>query len=245
MAKNEQQRQKKLAKKRSKEIAKRRQVAREKNRLSSFDGQWELACNGSLDRCYIADDLLDHGSRFGSIVISRRMADGRVAVARFLVDGLCLGVKDTRLLFASRSEFTDMIQYSPGTMEIAIPAAAKKFIQSAVQFARSVGFEPHRHFAKAFELLHDVDASQCKTEFTFGRDGKPLFITGPYDTPESIGRILSTLNETVGESNYVIEYDGSQEIEEWDDEGSWADDPELDADIDADVIDAIESVPKQ
>ena len=39
----------------------------------------------------------------------------------------------------------------------------------------------------------DVDASQCETTFEYGRDGRPVFIPGPHDSPAHCEEILSTI----------------------------------------------------
>jgi hypothetical protein len=36
----------------------------------------------------------------------------------------------------------------------------------------------------------------------FGKDGKPLFFTGPYDDEHKISFVINTLNRTCGEGNY-------------------------------------------
>ena len=94
MSTKEQRRQKKLAKKRSKQVIQRKQQARERNSLQSLGGQIEAASNGAVEHCLISDGVLDPAHKLGSVLISRRMPDRRLGCVRFLVDGMCLGVKD-------------------------------------------------------------------------------------------------------------------------------------------------------
>ena len=103
MSAKEQRRQKKLAKKRSKEIAQKKAVAREKNFLQSFAGQVQAASNGPIERCMIGESLLDASERFGSVLISRKMPDGRVMFVRYLIDGMCMGIKDADAGACSRA----------------------------------------------------------------------------------------------------------------------------------------------
>ena len=55
----------------------------------------------------------------------------------------------------------------------------------------------------------DIDAGACPTAYAFGKDGKPLYIAGPHDTPARIRKILRTLIDNVGEDNfdYVLPFD--------------------------------------
>jgi hypothetical protein len=50
-----------------------------------------------------------------------------------------------------------------------------------------LGFEPHADFTRAAGYLGTWDG-QC--ELTFGRDGKPMYISGPHDDGERIIRKL-------------------------------------------------------
>ena len=55
-----------------------------------------------------------------------------------------------------------------------------------------LGFEPHRDFGRARRLLGPW---RGPSPITFGRDGKPYYVNGPYDDPE---RVLATLERSVG-----------------------------------------------
>ena len=61
---------------------------------------------------------------------------------------------------------------------------------------------PHVDYPPAGALFGDIDAGVCRTEYEFGKDGKPLYVSGPYDTPAKIRKIMRTLTEKVGEGNF-------------------------------------------
>jgi hypothetical protein len=82
------------------------------------------------------------------------------------------------------------------------PTVAKTLIEDTVAYARSIGFEPHPDFRPARKLLEDIDASDCRVEFTFGDRGKPHFISGPYDSRARIRQVHNTLERTCGKDNY-------------------------------------------
>ena len=184
MSAKEQRRQKKLAKKRSKELAKKKEAARAKNALQSLPGQVLAASSGAIERCMISESLLDPDEKFGSILISRKIQDGRVLFVRLLIDGMCLGVKDADAQVCYPSVLSEMIERMANveTMQDAIPEAAWKLAESAVEFAAQFGFEPHDLYEKTRPMWNGIDASLCDTEFVFGNDGKPHFISGPYDS---------------------------------------------------------------
>jgi hypothetical protein len=68
----------------------------------------------------------------------------------------------------------------------------------AVDYARGLGFDPHRDFYLAAGHL---GTRQPPSRIRFGRDGKPYFQQGPYDNPT---RVMRTLDRSVGPGNYHI-----------------------------------------
>jgi hypothetical protein len=247
MSAKEQRRQKKLAKKRTKDLAKKKQIAREKNVLQSFSGQVQVSAKGAVDRCLISESLLDPEQKFGSILLSRKMPDGRVLFVRSLVDGMCLGVKDAdaSTCFPSMlSEMVDRITQSDPLRD-ASPNTAKKLLESVVAFSGKFGFQPHPLYEKTRLLWEDIDATQCDVEFKFGNDGKPHFISGPHDTADTIAEALLCLERSVGEGNYdfTVEQGGGLDdgLYEYDENFSpMIDDSELDVDIDEDIDEDID-----
>lgn len=247
MSAKEQQRQKKLAKKRSKELAKRKQQAREKNAMQSLAGQMQAAGRGSIDRCFISDEVVG-GIALGSVLISRFLPDGRVGCVHFLIDSLCLGVKDVdgfTVYPAQLSEFLERL----GERETLTPcsaAKAKKYVESAIEYAAQFDLHPAADYKKVEAIWNGIDASECQETFPFGgENGKPRYVPGPFDSPRFQNNVLDHLRATVGEGNFdfVMNIDG-QELgmstigvgnELNGEDGGWMDDPELDVDIDEDV----------
>lgn len=242
MSAKEQRRQKKLAKKRSKELTKKKEEARAKNALQSLSGQVLVASSGAIERCLISESLLDPDQKFGSVLISRKMHDGRVLFVRLLIDGMCLGVKDADAEVCFPSVLSEMLDRMSevDAMQDAIPSAARKLVESVVAFAGQFGFEPHDLYEKTRPIWGDINASQCETDFVFGNEGKPHFISGPYDSAATIASTVVKLNDSVGEGNYdfTVEQGGGMEDEMYDHSDDYSpliDDSELDVDIDEDV----------
>ncbi len=61
---------------------------------------------------------------------------------------------------------------------------------------RGLGFEPHADFDAAADHLGRWTGPSA---ITFGRDGKPLYVEGPYDNTSAI---LKTLERTVGRDSF-------------------------------------------
>lgn len=201
MSTKEQRRNKKLAKKRSKEVAKRKQLAAAKHSMQSMAGQVKAASRGSIDRCYVSEGLLETGNRFGEVLFSRFLPDGRVVMAIILLDGTCLGVKDTfaRVHYPGQvTEIVDNLDQRSGMRKVT-PAFAKKLVEDCIAWAQQFDLHPHPAYAKVAPIWADVDAAECSEEFAFGDDGTPFYMAGPNDSLQFQHSVLSKLAEHLDE----------------------------------------------
>lgn len=134
-------------------------------------------------------------------VLVAREHGSSVSAAGFLVDVWCMGVKnadgpktvDRRKLPDFSRKFFSMFSHPP------VPAPldlAQHVVFGAVEYARDLGLEPDPDYAKCAGHLGKWSGP---SDITFGRDGKPLYIAGPYDDPF---RVVSTLRKTAGEGNF-------------------------------------------
>ncbi len=139
------------------------------------------------------------------MLVARRHRTNRVSVCGYLVDTYCLGVKDTlgphvmsdRDLPAFVHAYFDA--FGPAGLPLRAPLElARHLVYGGVDAARRLGFEPHADFAAAAEHLGPwVEASAI----TFGKDGAPFYVAGPYDHAEAV---VSTLTASVGEGNFTF-----------------------------------------
>lgn len=138
------------------------------------------------------------------VVVARRARPRRVSVCGYLVDVYCLGVKnalgpdimndqdlpDFRGMFFSSFERVGEPVAAPLEM-------ARHLVWGAVDYARTLGFKPHPDFESAAghlgEPWHETSV------ITFGRDGVPFYVSGPYDNPNSV---VQTLTRSVGEGSF-------------------------------------------
>jgi hypothetical protein len=135
------------------------------------------------------------------VLVATPCGYGRLEVCSYLVDTWCLGVKNVigpkrigrRELDALRRK-----SFAPWQSHgISIPLQlAQHLVLGAVEFARELGFQPHPDFARARSALGSWEGPSA---ITFGMDGKPHYINGPYEDPE---RVLATLDRTVGRDGF-------------------------------------------
>jgi len=52
------------------------------------------------------------------------------------------------------------------------------------------------------ERFGDIDAGECTEEFTYGKDGKPYFFAGPYDSRSRCREILNILTSRLGADGF-------------------------------------------
>lgn len=161
-------------------------------------------------------DLFEIG--LGAVVVSRQKTGGvndMITAGIFLVDVFCLGVKDAYQVKIPALVWDDALdRIFLGESLSLSPACAKKLIEGAIAYARSVGFNPASNYANASHILADFDARQCDTVFTFGKNGKPFYIQGPNDSPELIERAVATLGPQASETYLIEDYLEDEEDEE-------------------------------
>jgi hypothetical protein len=222
MARHDQRRQKKLEAKRTKRREQLRNVAR---RNSATVGERMLTgCRWPITESRISDTLWEKG--MGYAVLVRRGHDGMSAMALFLLDVYCLGVKDVLMRLEPDHEISALLQHlgrnASGWINVS-PEHVRKVVEQSVGYALNLGLSPHRDCAAAMRLFGDIDASQCSIEFVFGRDGKPLYVSGPNDSIARSRAIVETLQKTCGPDgfHYIIRADNPDALgldgDEWDD----------------------------
>ena len=192
------------AKRHQKALARR--AARRKGRKKGGQSPGSLgrrAAHWPLLECLIAANWRNT-MEISNLVVARQSAAGDVAMAHFLVDLACLGLKNGMVqVFPSEADYRG--DYLPTLLETqALEACeldlAAKILHEAVAYARRLGFQPHPDGRKALALLGDANPqSRSETIPLGGEDGKPFFLAGPHDNTK---RIVQTLERNVGPGNY-------------------------------------------
>jgi hypothetical protein len=202
MSLDEKRRQKKLAKKTAKRKAK---LSYKKDaHISESAGYQNIApaLNSPVHECIVPEGLFEVG--IGNVLISRKMPDGNVAFSIFLLDVFCLGIKNAYFFIMSQSEYDDKIRRIKQDADFINfpPECIRKLVESAEAYAADLGFNPHPDYRSATKIFGDIDAGKCPMNFEFGKDGRPLFISGPNDTQAKCMKIMETLTKSRGPGGF-------------------------------------------
>jgi hypothetical protein len=190
-------RQKKLERKSASRKEKKHLIVRQES--VSLATRFALAAPCPVLHSCIADTNWDQG--MGQVHLTRALPDGRVAVAIFLVDRFCLGVKNAIAEIVPRATYDS--RYSPestrtGGTKPYPPAAVRKYVEGAVAYAHDLGFGPHEDYQVAKLIFGDIDPTTSSETFEYGKDGKPFYINGPNESPQRMREIMATLARTQG-----------------------------------------------
>src|SRR4051812_12775178 len=101
MATNPRKRQKKLERRTAKRKEKKHLEVRSQS--GGLTERLSAAARCPVLNCWISETLQTQG--LGSVVLSRELPNGQVAVASFLVDRYCLGVKDAFAEVLHRTDY--------------------------------------------------------------------------------------------------------------------------------------------
>ena len=94
---------------------------------------------------------------------------------------------------------TGGIKHRHGALQDMDPACVRKLVEDAQAYAKDLGFDPHADYHLSRQIFGDVDQEACSMSFQFGKDGKPFYISGPYDDPRPV---ICTLERTAGRGNF-------------------------------------------
>ncbi len=147
--------------------------------------------------------------KLNQVVVARRDPyTGEVFVCTVLLDRACLGAKNALVAnFATAAEFRKELLEDIGKtqdlIEIELNLAAA-IIRAGIDYAAQFGFRPHSDYREAAILLGDADPQAVTEEIAVGGpEGKPYYISGPYDNPE---KIIAQLRRKVGPDGFHFLY---------------------------------------
>jgi hypothetical protein len=152
-------------------------------------------------------DWHDRGGTEGTdglvtVLLARQRPHRRAAtVCVYLLDVYCLGVKNAmgpdRVEERALRALTDRVFGAYRSPPVPAPIMlARELVFGAVEYAHRLGFSPHPDFEQTRAHLGQWSGPSA---ITFGRDGKPTYVQGPYEDSE---RVLSTLHRKVGRKGF-------------------------------------------
>lgn len=201
MATSDRRRQRKLERLAAKRKLRRKELASVKSQ--GLAEQLAGASSAPVLDSLVTRDLWTQG--MSNAVISRELPRGNVAVAVFLVDASCLGVKDAFGKVLSRGDYSQLRRQLTEKYEVVYlkPQDVRKLVEEAVAYARSIGLEPHPDYYRVQPIFGEIDPRESTEEFQFGgEDGTPWFIAGPHDSPAQCEKIVNTLTEHCGPDGF-------------------------------------------
>ena len=185
-----------------------------------------------IKECWISPDWKDTG--LCTIIVAREHSNGNVTFGVYLLDTYCLGLKNTNSIFSKPVfEYEDIREslFSQHGDKVEIDyALAHNIIYGAVAYADDLGFKPQKDWVVSQMILEEDTEDIELIEVEFGKDGKPFFLSGPYD---NVSAITAKLDKAVGQGNYnyLMEIGGhGQESYDFDDD--FDDNDEFDDDDD-------------
>ena len=202
MSQNEKRRQKALLKKKRKDKERKRRTSHSSG-FDSFTYKMNLIKKAKafpIYECLINDNWKDTG--LAHIVLSRRQPNNELIIGVFLVDIYCLGLKNT--FCNANITLEDYQNLKIKMFQESSPIAchsglANRIIYGAIEYAKKMGFEPQKDFSLSQFVLDETSDMDLSFDIEFGKDGKPLYISGPDDNTDYI---IKKLIKNVGEGNF-------------------------------------------
>jgi hypothetical protein len=187
-----------MAQKRAKKAQRRKQLAtlakREDAIHSGLPARVARAAQAPIRYCSINEGLFEIG--MGTLVLARGHTSD-LTVAVFLLDSFALGVKDVMFRSMDREQLERYLDSADaGSKMVPIdPSEARKLLRELAAWSKGHGFAPHRDFVAVEKFFGDVSSDDSDRVFRFGRDGKPVLISGPFDSDDELlltGEALET-----------------------------------------------------
>jgi hypothetical protein len=180
-------------------VAQKRKAEMEAGTLA---GRVRLALADPIQHCLLSQGLFDVG--IGTLIVARGATPHGLTMAGFLLDIHALGVKDAFLTSMSGRELANYLDHLTDVAPTAPvdPSYARKLLHDLVDWARTLGFAPHRDYPKLEPIFGTVAATACDAEFSFGFEGKPLLVG---DASDIAGRLAAPDYQLTFDADDVIE----------------------------------------
>lgn len=192
----------------AKEVRRRQAVAAKQQMersASSLAGRIAAAAASPVERCLRLTDIEAAG--IGHVILAKRLPSGLLGCGFFLVDLLCLGVKDVFYREIAPSELDERIEgfAAAGQSMVPIdPASAKALVLGAAAFAASCGMDPAKDYRSVVKLFDGIDAAAATEHFAFGRNGKPVYMPGPNDSASKMRDVERRLVRARGQDGWDV-----------------------------------------
>ena len=140
------------------------------------------------------------------VVVARMSEADRVMFGVYMVDLYCLGIKDafTRADYTLNQFNRELSKFCAGDPIPCSIELAHEIIYGALEYAEKLGFQPHPDFKKQMAnlILDPPEVHPRENHVSFGKDGKPFYVSGPYDDEQKSRHVFNTLMRTCGKGNF-------------------------------------------
>jgi hypothetical protein len=177
-----------------------------------------------------------------NIIIARKHTNGNFTVGFFLVDLLCLGVKDAYFKFnIFESEYKEILELANNGVDTKKTdyTLVHNIIFAGLEFADDYGFKPNKDYTSTMQYFLEDDTNDDieLMEIECGHNNEPLYVQGPYENETEVNRIIAQLEKTAGKGNYKFIRENSDNLHFDDD--IWGNDIDLEEDAYDDEFDSL------
>lgn len=164
-----------------------------------------------------------------NVIIARQHVNQNLTAGFYLVDLMCLGIKDTFYFFNEpEQDILEKLPLDDGSFIEIDYALAHNIVYSGHDFALEYDINPHKDFAVTKNILEeDTEAIPLIDISTGDEEGKPRMVV---DAGYNYKPILEKLKKNAGEGNYSFIIGNAwneDEDENWDEE-NWLNEIETD-----------------
>jgi hypothetical protein len=173
-------------------------------------------------KCFVTTGWQEAG--IASLAVMRKHSNGNITTGIYLVDLMCLGIKDTFYFFNEpEHEAIDRLNSTGALNEIDYDLA-HNIIYAGHDFAADYGIAPHKEFAVTRFILEEDDENVPLIDIHTGdKSGKPsLIVSSSY----TYGPVLQKLQKYAGEGNYTFIIEGAEEEDDYENEDENSDSDE-------------------
>jgi hypothetical protein len=198
---------KKLQKKKAKKVAKDK-IRKTKQKKEKFltgtlsNMAMKQALHAPVYECWEPEQLFETG--IGTVIVSRKTEGNEILMAMFLLDVYCLGVKNSGILLMNEEEYRFRMEHlrKHETPIFIHPSCARKLVEETEEYAEELGFSPHKDYKNAKKIFGEIEKNACPRSFEFGKNGKPVYISGPYDSAIFSKKVVDKLMKKCGPDGF-------------------------------------------
>ncbi|MBN8861192.1 MAG: hypothetical protein J0H29_22570 [Sphingobacteriales bacterium] len=179
-------------------------MAKQQQQLSPENYIRQRSRSLPISDCYINKGREDSG--IAQVMVIRKHSNGNSTFCLYIVDLYCLGIKETTFRFnQTEKELEEVFESFKDTFDIEQVdyTLAHNIIYAALAYADELGFKPHKDFTQITSYFLEEDTEDIALiEIECGKNGKPLYAPGPYDSAAKVRQIINQLEKVTGKGGY-------------------------------------------